>query len=117
MTIANTPEPPYYSVVFTSQRTATGDEAYATTAARMLELARRQDGYLGFESVRDESGLGITVSYWRDEDSIRKWYAVGEHQEAQANGRTLWYEAFCVRVSKVERQYGFLKPPRGLPGE
>ncbi|MHB1930973.1 MAG: antibiotic biosynthesis monooxygenase family protein, partial [Acidimicrobiales bacterium] len=62
--IARTPEPPYVAVIFTSLRTP-GDRGYAATAERMLELARRQDGYLGFETARE--GLGITVSYWRDE--------------------------------------------------
>ncbi|MEP3479498.1 MAG: antibiotic biosynthesis monooxygenase [Fuerstiella sp.] len=110
MTIATTSKPPYYSVIFTSHRTTNGSADYAKTAARMIELAEQQAGYLGVESVRDESGFGITVSYWVDEDSIRKWYAVAEHKEAQANGRDIWYESFCVRVCKVEREYGMAQP-------
>ena len=38
---------------------------------RMIGLVSQQDGFLGFESAREE--LGITVSYWRDEESIKKW--------------------------------------------
>lgn len=58
--IANTPEPPYYAVIFTSERTDV-DEGYAAMAERMLALARTQPGFLGVESARD--GVGITVSY------------------------------------------------------
>ena len=50
--IATTPEPPYYAVIFTSLR-RDGDDGYAETARRMLELARARPGFLGVESVRD----------------------------------------------------------------
>lgn len=101
--IANTPEPPYYAVIFTSQRTNV-DEGYAAMAERMLALARTQPGFLGVESARD--GVGITVSYWRDLESIRHWKSDLEHQEAQRLGREQWYRAFKTRIARVERDYG-----------
>jgi hypothetical protein len=42
-TIANTPKPPYYAVIFTSQRTE-ADNGYGETANRMVELAAQQPG-------------------------------------------------------------------------
>jgi heme-degrading monooxygenase HmoA len=84
--IANTPEPPYYAVVFTSDRTGT-DEGYADTAEKMMALAAEQTGFLGVESVREQRGLGITVSYWRDAESIRKWKDHAAHRRAQQFGR------------------------------
>lgn len=102
--IAQTPEPPYYAVIFTSLRTD-GDKGYAAMAARMTELAARQPGFLGVESVRD--GLGITVSYWRDEASVLAWKQVAEHAAAQALGRKRWYAAYRTRVARVERAYSF----------
>ena len=66
------PEPPYYAVIFTSQL-GEDVEGYAEMSARMFDLALRQPGCLGAESARDGGGLGITVSYWRDEGSIRAW--------------------------------------------
>ncbi len=36
--IANTPEPPYYAVIFSSHRTE-GDDGYGDMAGRMVELA------------------------------------------------------------------------------
>ena len=68
--IAKTPAPPYYAVIF-SNHLKEFDEGYSKMAERMLELASEQPGFLGVESVRD--GLGITVSYWKDLDSIKKW--------------------------------------------
>ncbi len=103
MTIARTPAPPYYAVIFTSLRTE-GDQGYAAMAQRMDELAAQQPGYLGVESARE--GLGITVSYWRDLESIRAWKAVAEHRFAQQTGRSTWYEDYMVRIARVERAYG-----------
>ncbi len=101
--IARTPEPPYYAVIFTSLRTA-GDRGYEEMAQRMLELAARQEGFLGVESARE--GLGITVSYWSSLEAIRAWKRNAEHQDAQRLGRERWYERFRVRITWVEREYG-----------
>ena len=100
--IAATPEPPYYAVIFSSQRTE-GDQGYAAMAERMVELARQQPGFLGLESARGPEGFGLTVSYWRDEASIAAWKAHAEHAVAQRLGRERWYGAFALRVRRVER--------------
>ncbi len=98
--IADTPAPPYYAVIFSSEQSDDLD-GYAETAARMLELAALQPGYLGVESARE--GLGITVSYWSDLESIRAWKQVAEHREAQRLGREKWYAAYKTRIARVER--------------
>ncbi|WP_406640100.1 antibiotic biosynthesis monooxygenase family protein [Amycolatopsis sp. WGS_07] len=103
------PDPPYYAVIFTSRRTE-GDRGYAERAAYMAELAAQQPGYLAMNSVRDESGLGITVSYWQDEESIAAWRANLEHTETRNQGRAEWYTEFDVHVSRVERAYRFERP-------
>ena len=102
-TIAQTPTPPYYAVIFTSERTA-GDNGYADMAARMQELAAEQPGYLGIESARD--GLGITVSYWDSLGSIATWKRDTEHLVAQQHGQDEWYSDYAVRICRVEREYG-----------
>jgi len=101
--IADTPSPPYVAVIFTSLQTDDLD-GYATTAARMEELAKEQPGYLGFEGAR--SGLGIAVSYWATVDDARAWKAIAEHTAAQHRGKTQWYADYRVRIATVEREYG-----------
>ena len=100
--IAETPKPPYYAVIFTSTRTEV-DNNYAAVADRMVELAQQQDGFLGIESARNE--LGITVSYWKDLESIKKWSQNARHQEAKQKGKSSFYAVFKTRISKVEREY------------
>ena len=103
---ATTPEPPYYAVIFTSQRV--NDEGYDETSDRMLVLAQQQPGFLGIESARGENGVGITVSYWRDLESIANWKAHAEHRVAQQRGRGEWYGGYVTRIAKVERDYEVL---------
>jgi heme-degrading monooxygenase HmoA len=98
------PDPPYYAVIFTAQRTQT-EAGYGQMAARMAELAQSQAGYLGVESTRDADGLGITVSYWRDEAALTGWKQAAEHLLAQKLGKTRWYQHYTLRVARVERAY------------
>ena len=101
--IADTPTPPYYAVIFSSHRND-DIEGYAETAARMVELAAQQPGFLGVESAREE--LGITVSYWSDLESIKRWKAHAEHRVAQQMGMDKWYSSYKTRIALVERDYG-----------
>jgi heme-degrading monooxygenase HmoA len=85
------PAPPYYAVV-------------------LYRLAADQPGFLGVDSARGANGLGITVSYWRDEESIAAWRDHAEHTLARAHGREQWYASFSLHVARVERAYGFTRP-------
>ncbi|NBF08637.1 antibiotic biosynthesis monooxygenase family protein [Pseudomonas sp. Fl4BN1] len=104
--IGQTPALPYYAVIFSSKRRE-ADSAYDQAAARMVELARQQPGFLGVESARGEDGFGITVSYWDSEAAIRAWKHHAEHSTTRERGRVDWYTYFHTRVSKVERAYSF----------
>lgn len=103
---AKLPKPPYYAVVFSSQRRE-GDDGYGATSERIEELARLQPGFLGVESVRGADGFGITVAYWDSEEAIRAWRMQEEHAAARERGRRDWYRHFEIRVAKVERAYGW----------
>ena len=105
MNFAELPDPPYYAVIFSSQRTPE-DAGYAQMADRMVELAAEQQGYLGIESARDEVGFGITVSYWDSLDAIRNWRAHAEHRIAQEYGMKQWYLHYEIRIARVDRAYG-----------
>lgn len=101
---ATPPKPPYFAVIFSSQRSY-ADQGYEAMAERMVALASQQDGFLGVESARGEDGFGITVSYWSSEAAIRRWKADVEHLDAQRQGKNTWYEHYQVRIAKVERAY------------
>lgn len=102
--IASTPKPPYYAVIFSSinSEDITG---YELMAEQMVELVKKQPGYLGHESARNT--IGITVSYWDSLDAIKNWKSVSEHLIAQQLGRDKWYSSYKTRICVVERDYGF----------
>lgn len=100
--LANTPKPPYYAVIFSNTKND-ALQGYAETAQRMVELAHQQPGFLGIESASDD--IAITVSYWESLEAIAAWKANSEHLLAQKKGRQQWYQAFRLRVAKVERAY------------
>lgn len=100
--IANTPETPYYAVIFTSIINEL-DEEYHAMSRKMLELAQDVEGFLGYENALGE--IGISVSYWRDLDAIQKWKSMTGHKIAKGKGIGKWYKKYKVRISKVERDY------------
>lgn len=57
-------------------------------AERMVQLAQTMPGFLGLDSVRDQHGVGITVSYWQSEDDIKHWKQNAEHLHAQEAGKS-----------------------------
>lgn len=105
-------QPPYYAVIFTSQRTP-GDAGYGAAAAQMAALAAQQPGYLGAESARDSGGLGLTVSYWRSMEDIAAWRRQLEHAATRDQGRAQWYSHYELRVARVERAYGWDRQDNG----
>jgi heme-degrading monooxygenase HmoA len=109
--------PCYYAVIFSSRRNSNDNAGYGQAAARMLELAALQPGFLGVESVRGANGEGITVSYWADRESITAWRNQEEHAAIRLLGRERWYESFQLRICRVEDEYGFpaIQPCRDFP--
>jgi len=93
-----------YAVIFTSQA-GPDQKGYGPMAEQMVELAEKQDGFLGIVSSRDATGLGITVSYWESETAIRKWRENLRHKQAQNLGKSRWYAQYQLVVARVERGY------------
>ena len=116
-TFVQLPKPSYYAVIFSSLRSSGGSDdkklgGYGQMSDRMVELAKKQPGYLGVESARGADGFGITVSYWQDEVAIRQWKKQAEHMVAQETGIRHWYEHYELRIAKVERAYGKQSQPK-----
>ena len=98
----------YFAVIFTAQRSLSGDDIYDIMADRMVLLAQRQPGFLGVESVAGDDGIGITVSYWVDHAAIINWRQQVEHLAAQALGRQEFYDWYRVRVAEVVSERSFI---------
>lgn len=93
-----------YAVIFISQLKG-DDPGYHSMAKEILDLARTQKGFLGFESAR--SDIGISISYWEDLASIQEWKKQSDHIEAQTRGQREWYQWYRIQICKIERSYHF----------
>lgn len=83
--------------------------AYEAEAARMLELAQAQPGYISFKSYVAEDGEVIALSEWADEASARAWGAVAEHRATQQRGRAAYYEDYTLFACDSPRIHRFAR--------
>lgn len=97
-------ETPYYAVIFTSLLHET-DEEYIGLDEILIEKATASGGFLGMDSARSE--LGISISYWKTLEDIKKWRENFDHIDAMTKGKQKWYERYNVRICLVERNYEF----------
>ncbi len=97
------------AVIFLSGRTAADAAGYAEAAAAMERAASTQDGYLGIDSARGDDGVGITISWWRDEAAALAWRDDPDHARIREAGRQLWYDWYRVIVATVDRAYGWTR--------
>ena len=83
-------------------------KAYYGKMAEVIDaLAKQQPGFLRVESVREEEGKGITVSYWESLEAIQAWKANAKHLTAQQLGKEKWYTHYQVEICQVMKEYSF----------
>lgn len=89
-----------YAVIFTSRKKENA-QGYDEMSKRMLDLVAKQPGFLGVESTRGPDGFGITISYWKTLEDIKRWKANSEHLKAQKLGRESWYSEYNIRIVQI----------------
>ncbi len=71
------------------------------------ELARAE-GFISlerFESITSP-GTFVSLQFWRDEESVRRWRTLQKHRDAQKQGRAGIFAAYRLRIAAVSRDYG-----------
>jgi len=74
------------------------------------ELGKELAGFEGFVSIERFQSLNdpakfVSLSFWRDEEAVRRWRNVQKHREAQAKGRAGIFSDYRLRVAQVIRDY------------
>jgi heme-degrading monooxygenase HmoA len=80
---------------------------YKALAEGLAEDVRKADGFLSierFESITTK-GKFVSLSFWRDEEAVRKWRTLQKHREAQKKGRGGIFASYRLRVAQVMRDY------------
>jgi heme-degrading monooxygenase HmoA len=83
-------------------------DRYLAMAADLRPILEGVDGFVSverFESLT-EPGKLLSLSVWRDEESLARWRAVEEHRKAQMAGRGVMFEDYRLRVAGIIRDYG-----------
>lgn len=91
---------------------------YFDWAARLKDQLSAVDGFVSVERFQSLSrpGCYLSLSYWRDEQSVRLWRATGAHRAAQQAGRDGLFTDYRLRVAAVLRDYG-LRDRAQAPGD
>ena len=80
---------------------------YLDLAAGLAEHVSKFDGFISIERFESISRPGnfVSLSWWRDEEAVRRWRNVQKHREAQAQGRAGVFSDYRLRVAQVLRDY------------
>ena len=80
---------------------------YKALAEGLAEDVSKFDGFISierFESINNK-GKFVSLSFWRDEEAVRKWRNLLKHREAQKKGRAGIFKSYRLRVAQVLRDY------------
>jgi heme-degrading monooxygenase HmoA len=80
---------------------------YKALAEGLGEEVRKIDGFLSierFQSISDPARF-VSLSFWRDEEAVRKWRNLQKHRAAQKHGRETIFESYRLRIASVLRDY------------
>lgn len=83
-------------------------DAYFRIAGELRPLLDEIDGFISierFQSLKDESRV-LSLSFWRDEEAVKRWRNVEAHRAAQSAGRGGVFRDYRLRVAEVVRDYG-----------
>ena len=83
-------------------------QEYLDLAAKLRPDLEKLDGFVSierFQSFADENKI-LSLSFWRDEDAVKRWRNFEGHRSAQARGRGGVFAEYRLRVAGVIRDYG-----------
>lgn len=92
-------------------------EEYLNIAKELRPLLDTIEGFISierFQSLSNESKL-LSLSFWKDEESIRQWRNMEEHRMAQAAGRDHVFKDYRLRIAAVMRDYGMFERNEAPP--
>ena len=80
---------------------------YMKLVDTLREDLAKAEGFISlerFESITSK-GKFVSLQFWRDEESVRKWRTLQKHREAQKKGRAGIFKSYRLRIAQVTRDY------------
>jgi heme-degrading monooxygenase HmoA len=80
---------------------------YKALAEGLADDVNQAEGFISIERFESISNKGkfVSLSFWRDEQSVRKWRNLQKHREAQKKGRGGIFKSYRLRIAEVLRDY------------
>jgi heme-degrading monooxygenase HmoA len=80
---------------------------YKALAEGLADDVAKSEGFISIERFESISTKGkfVSLSFWRDEESVRKWRNLQKHREAQKQGRGGIFKSYRLRIAQVSRDY------------
>jgi heme-degrading monooxygenase HmoA len=96
------------AVIFEVEPDPAHRQEYLDTAAALRAGLEAVDGFISVERFESLSRPGrlLSLSFWRDEEAVRRWRTQAAHRKAQARGRQGMFRGYRLRVAEVVRDYG-----------
>ena len=93
-------------------------QEYLDIAAELRPALEQQDGFISIERFASLTNEGkvLSLSYWRDEEAVKRWRQFERHRLAQARGRNGVFADYRLRVASVLRDYG-MRERAEAPGD
>ena len=95
------------AVIFEVIPTEKGKGEYLEIAAKLRSFLENRDGFISIERFQSltEEGKILSLSFWRDENSVAEWRNFLEHRNAQKKGKESLFRSYRIRVAEVVRDY------------
>ncbi|MFP2165539.1 antibiotic biosynthesis monooxygenase family protein [Enterobacter ludwigii] len=95
------------AVLFEAQAAPAHQARYLQLAAELKPLLADIDGFIDIERFQSltTNGKILSLSWWRDEEAVRRWKQNVFHQAAQREGREAIFTYYRIRVAQVVREY------------
>ena len=80
---------------------------YMQLVDTLREDVAKAEGFISlerFESITSK-GKFVSLQFWKDEESVRKWRNLQKHREAQKKGRAGIFKSYRLRIAQVTRDY------------
>lgn len=85
-------------------------DEYLTIAAALKPELEKMEGFISierFQSINNPEKI-LSLSFWKDEESIQQWRNTEIHRLAQSKGRESIFKDYHLRIAAVSRDYGML---------